>query len=63
MLFYVAMGVPVVTLFWTIAIVAYYLGLPARHTLAAAVTTLAYVVGSYALRPVVKGIICRNGHG
>ncbi|MER6256181.1 hypothetical protein ABT224_33000 [Streptomyces sp. NPDC001584] len=44
------------------AIGAYFLGLPARHTLAAAVTALAAVAASYALRPVVGSIIRRNGH-
>ncbi|MFJ3721597.1 hypothetical protein ACIPYQ_03395 [Streptomyces sp. NPDC090045] len=62
-LFYAAVGVLLVGLFWTVAIGAYFLGLPARHTLAAAVTALAAVVGSYALRPVVESIVRGNGHG
>ncbi|MFF5809298.1 hypothetical protein [Streptomyces sp. NPDC012746] len=62
-LFYAAMGVLLLALFWTVAIVAYFLSLPARHTLAAAVTALAAVVASYALRPVVETLIRRNGHG
>ncbi|MFK0259131.1 hypothetical protein [Streptomyces sp. NPDC090445] len=62
-LFYAAIGVLLLALFWTVAIAAYFLSLPARHTLAAAVTALAAVVASYALRPVVETIIRRNGHG
>ncbi|WP_438295976.1 hypothetical protein [Streptomyces sp. HUAS TT7] len=62
-LFGVAMALPLVLLFGTLAIAAYFLGLPAWRTVAAAVTALAYVGGSYALRPVVAGIIRRNGHG
>jgi hypothetical protein len=61
-LFAVAMAVPLVLLFGTVAIAAYFLSLPAWRTLAAAVTALAYVGGSYALRPVVEAIIRRNGH-
>ncbi|MFF4424704.1 hypothetical protein ACFY04_28680 [Streptomyces sp. NPDC001549] len=62
MLFYAAMGVLLLVLFWTAAIAAYFLGLPARHTIAAAVTALTAVAGSYALRPVVGTIVRRNGH-
>lgn len=62
LLFYGALGVLLFVLFWTVAIGAYFLGLPARHTLAAAVTALAAVAASYALRPVVGTIIRRNGH-
>ncbi|WP_327413637.1 hypothetical protein [Streptomyces sp. NBC_01233] len=62
-LFYVALGVLLLALFWTVAIAAHFLGLPARHTLAAAVTALAAVVASYALRPVFGTILRRNGHG
>ncbi|MFI8393016.1 hypothetical protein [Streptomyces sp. NPDC085540] len=61
-LFYVAIGVLLLALFWTVAIAAYFLGLPARHTLAAAVTALTALVASYALRPVVGAIIRRDGH-
>lgn len=61
-LFYAAIGVLLLVLFWTVAIGAYFLGLPARHTLAAAVTALTTVVASYALRPVLWTIIRRNGH-
>ncbi|AYV32760.1 MULTISPECIES: hypothetical protein [Streptomyces] len=45
------------------AIAAHFLALPARHTLAAAVTALAAVVASYALRPVVESIVRGNGNG
>ncbi|MFD7913537.1 hypothetical protein ACFV30_22880 [Streptomyces sp. NPDC059752] len=61
-LFYAAIGVLLLVLFWSVAIGAYFLGLPARHTLAAAVTALTTMVASYALRPVVGTIIRRNGH-
>ncbi|MFG2417043.1 hypothetical protein [Streptomyces goshikiensis] len=50
-------------LFWAVAIAAHFLALPARHTLAAAVTALAAVVASYALRPVVESIVRGNGNG
>ncbi|MFE3993735.1 hypothetical protein ACFXPW_18930 [Streptomyces goshikiensis] len=62
-LFYAAMGVALLGLFWAVAIGAHFLGLPARHTLAAAVTALAAVVASYALRPVVESIVRGNGNG
>ncbi|MDX3538981.1 hypothetical protein PV721_32535 [Streptomyces sp. MB09-01] len=62
-LFYSAVGVLLLALFWTVAIAAHFLGLPARHTLAAAVTALAALVASYAMRPVVESIVRRNGHG
>ncbi|RSS53602.1 hypothetical protein EF912_17940 [Streptomyces sp. WAC07061] len=61
-LFYGVAGVLLLVLFWTAAVAAYFLGLPARHTLAAAVTALAAVAASYALRPVVESVIRRNGH-
>ncbi|MFJ6486574.1 MULTISPECIES: hypothetical protein [unclassified Streptomyces] len=61
-LFYTAIGVLLLVLFWTLAIGAYFLGLPARHTLAAAVTALTATAASYALRPVVGNFIRRNGH-
>ncbi|GAA3063385.1 hypothetical protein GCM10020254_04150 [Streptomyces goshikiensis] len=50
-------------LFSAVAIGAHFLGLPARHTLAAAVTALAAVVASYALRPVAESIVRGNGNG
>ncbi|KOU33752.1 hypothetical protein [Streptomyces sp. WM6378] len=62
-LFLAAIGALGVTLFWTVAVAAYFLDLPARHTIAAAVSTLACVAGMYALRPAVKGMIRRDGHG
>ncbi|MEU9081556.1 hypothetical protein [Streptomyces sp. NPDC048357] len=61
-LFYAALGVVLLALFWTVAIGAHFLGLPARHTLAAAVTAGVAVVASYALRPVVESIVRGNGH-
>ncbi|MFD7785524.1 hypothetical protein ACFV4Q_20915 [Streptomyces nojiriensis] len=61
-LFYAAMGVLLVVLFWTVAIGAYFLGLPARHTVAAAVTALTAVAASYAMRPYFETIVRRNGH-
>ncbi|EFL19663.1 hypothetical protein [Streptomyces sp. C] len=61
-LFYGVTGVALLVLFWAVAVAAYFLSLPARHTLAAAVTALAAVVASYALRPVVENVIRRNGH-
>lgn len=57
------MGVLMVVLFWTAAIAAWFLGLPARHTIAAAVTALATVAASYALRPFVENMIRGNGRG
>ncbi|MFE0604421.1 hypothetical protein ACFW2T_24215 [Streptomyces sp. NPDC058892] len=60
-LFYTAVGVLLLALFWTAAIAAHFAGLPARHTLAAAVTALAAVAASYALRPVLGSVIRRNG--
>ncbi|MFE6837207.1 hypothetical protein ACFVFI_20530 [Streptomyces sp. NPDC057705] len=62
-LLYAAVGVLLLALFWTVAIAAYFLDLPARHTLAAAVTVLGIVAASYALRPVVENAARRNGHG
>ncbi|MFJ6753854.1 hypothetical protein ACIQNK_02270 [Streptomyces sp. NPDC091273] len=62
-LLYVAVGVLLLALFWTAAIAGYFLDLPARHTLAAAVTVLGIVVASYALRPVIENIARGNGHG
>lgn len=62
MLFHAALGILLLVVFWTAAIGACFLGLPARHTLAAAVTTLTAVAASYALRPAVGGIVRRNGH-
>ncbi|WP_030718264.1 hypothetical protein [Streptomyces sp. NRRL S-237] len=62
MWFYAALGILLLVVFWTVAIGAYFLGLPARHTLAAAVTALTAVAASYAMRPVVGGIVRRNGH-
>ncbi|MFE6268516.1 hypothetical protein ACFVQ9_06945 [Streptomyces goshikiensis] len=62
-LFYAAVGVALLGLFWAVAIGAHFLGLPARHTLAAAVTALAAVVASYALRPVAESIVRGNGNG
>ncbi|WP_301373958.1 hypothetical protein [Streptomyces xanthophaeus] len=61
-LFYAAMGALLLVLFWAVVIGACFLNLPARHTLAAAVTALAAVAASYALRPVVRNVIRRNGH-
>ncbi|MEU2450729.1 hypothetical protein ABZ605_11775 [Streptomyces sp. NPDC012765] len=61
-LFHVALGVLLLVVFWTAAIGAHFLGLPARHTLAAAVTALTAVAASYALRPVVKDFVRSNGH-
>ncbi|MFF3678415.1 hypothetical protein ACFYYS_31140 [Streptomyces sp. NPDC002120] len=60
-LFYAGLAVALLALFWTAAIGAHFLGLPARHTLAAAVTAVAAVVASYALRPVVEGFARGNG--
>ncbi|MEU9158870.1 hypothetical protein AB0D29_01085 [Streptomyces sp. NPDC048424] len=60
-LFYAARGVALLVLFWAVAIGAHFLGLPARHTLAAAVTAVAIVVASYALRPVVESFVRGNG--
>ncbi|MFB7177533.1 hypothetical protein ACFCYI_07515 [Streptomyces sp. NPDC056257] len=60
-LFYAGLAVALLALFWTVAIGAHFLGLPARHTLAAAVTAVAAVVASYALRPVVEGFARGNG--
>ncbi|MCX5174782.1 hypothetical protein [Streptomyces virginiae] len=62
MLFHAALGILLLVVFWTAAIGACFLGLPVRHTLAAAVTTLTAVAASYALRPAVGGIVRRNGH-
>ncbi|MFA7763040.1 hypothetical protein ACGFNX_39465 [Streptomyces sp. NPDC048723] len=62
-LFYAGLGVLLLALFWTAVIVAYFLGLPARHTLAAAVTALVAVVAGYALRPFVETVTRRNGRG
>ncbi|MFE1555473.1 hypothetical protein ACFW6V_10815 [Streptomyces sp. NPDC058734] len=61
-LFYGVLVVLILVVFWTVAIAAYFLGLPARHTIAAAVTALAVVVSSYALRPFVENLVRRNGH-
>ncbi|WP_405525742.1 hypothetical protein OG592_40710 [Streptomyces avidinii] len=61
-MFYAAIAVLLLALFWTVAIAAHFLGLPARYTLAAAVTALTAVVASYALRPLVGTIVRRNGH-
>ncbi|MFB9579968.1 hypothetical protein [Streptomyces goshikiensis] len=62
-LFCAAVGVALLGLFSAVAIGAHFLGLPARHTLAAAVTALAAVVASYALRPVAESIVRGNGNG
>ncbi|MFB7176067.1 hypothetical protein ACFCYM_35570 [Streptomyces sp. NPDC056254] len=62
-LLYAALGVLLLVLFWGVAIAAHFLGLSARHTLAAAVTALAAVGASCALRPTVESIIRRNGQG
>ncbi|MFD0353130.1 hypothetical protein ACFVHW_05170 [Streptomyces sp. NPDC127110] len=61
-LFYGVVGVLLLVLFWTVAIASYFLGLPARHTLAAAVTALAVVAASYAMRPFVEARVRGNGH-
>ncbi|GGS32643.1 hypothetical protein Snoj_01500 [Streptomyces nojiriensis] len=60
-LVYAAVGVLLLVLFWAVAIGAYFLHLSARHTLAAAVTVLAIVAVSYALRPFVETIVRGNG--
>ncbi|MGE7386386.1 hypothetical protein ACQKM2_13015 [Streptomyces sp. NPDC004126] len=60
-LVYGVAGVLVLVLFWSVAIAGYFLGLPARHTIAAAVTALAAVGASYLLRPVVENAIRRKG--
>ncbi|MGZ9928594.1 hypothetical protein ACXNSR_01750 [Streptomyces sp. NC-S4] len=62
LLFYAAISILLLVVFWTAAVAAYFLGLPARHTLAAAVTALAAVGASYALRPFVESVVRRNGH-
>ncbi|MFJ8210539.1 hypothetical protein [Streptomyces sp. NPDC096033] len=62
-LFYTAVAVLLLVFFWTAVIAAHFLGLPARHTLAAAVTALAAVAGSYALRPFTETVIRGNGQG
>ncbi|GAA0290410.1 hypothetical protein GCM10010302_31190 [Streptomyces polychromogenes] len=62
-LFYAVAGMALLAFFWAMAITAYFLGLPARHTLAAAATALVAVGASYALRPFAENVIRRKGHG
>ncbi|RST08897.1 hypothetical protein EF910_01355 [Streptomyces sp. WAC07149] len=61
-LLYGVVGVALLVLFWAVAVAAYFLGLPARHTLAAVVTALAVVLASRVLRPFVETAMRRNGH-
>lgn len=60
-LFYTATGVLLAVLFWTVVIASHFLALPARHTLAAAVTALTAVAASYVVRPLVGTVIRRDG--
>ncbi|MFF5701013.1 hypothetical protein ACFY7H_00620 [Streptomyces sp. NPDC012794] len=60
---YAVFGVLLLVFFWAVAIAAYFTGLPARHTFAAAVTALTAVGASYALRPALEAMIRGNGRG
>ncbi|MFJ3876736.1 hypothetical protein ACIPW5_04675 [Streptomyces sp. NPDC090077] len=60
---YAVASVVTLVFFWAVAIAAYFAGLPARHTVAAAVTALAVVAASYAFRPAFVAMLRREGEG
>ncbi|MEW1640063.1 hypothetical protein AB0469_39120 [Streptomyces sp. NPDC093801] len=62
-LFCAVAGILLFAFFWTAAIAAYFVGLPARHTFAAAATALTAVAASYLLRPFAETVIRRKDHG